>query len=296
MTIDPFEGVKRAKVNGTTLAYREQGVGEPVVFLHGGISDLRVWDQQLPAVGQSYRAISYSRRYARPNEDIAAGEPDPWEPHVDDVAAFLQEIGAAPAHLVGNSQGAFICLLTALRYPDVVRSLVLEEPPVIPLFLSVPPRPMEILRLFVTRPRTAIALVGFVSGTLGPVKKALERGDDEEALRLFLISVLGKEFYERLPEESLARTRENFSTLRAFILNDVEFPKLVDDDVRGIRAPVLLVTGEHSPPWLLRMTDRLEELLPNVERVEIPDASHVMQEDNPPATNEAILGFLGRHR
>jgi pimeloyl-ACP methyl ester carboxylesterase len=296
MTIDPFEGVKRAKVNGTTLAYREQGEGEPVVFLHGGISDLRVWDQQLPAVGQSYRAVSYSRRYARPNEDIAPGEPDPWDPHVDDVAAFLQEIGAAPAHLVGNSQGAFICLLTALRHPEVVRSLVLEEPPVISLFLSVPPRPMEILRLFMTRPRTAIALLGFVNGTLGPVKQALERDDDEEALRLFLISVLGKEFHERLPEESLERTRENFSTLRAFILNDVEFPKLVDDDVRGIRVPALLLTGEHSPPSLLRMTDRLEELLPNVERVEIPDASHGMHEDNPPATNEAILGFLGRHR
>jgi pimeloyl-ACP methyl ester carboxylesterase len=155
---------------------------------------------------------------------------------------------------------------------------------------------MEILRLFMTRPRTAIALLGFVNGTLGPVKKALERDDDEEALRLFLISVLGKEFHERLPEESLERTRENFSTLRAFILNDVEFPKLVDDDVRGIRVPALLLTGEHSPPSLLRMTDRLEELLPNVERVEIPDASHGMHEDNPPATNEAILGFLGRHR
>ncbi len=38
------------------------------------------------------------------------------------------------------------------------------------------------------------------------------------------------------------------------------------------------------------------ELVPNVERVEIPDASHVMQEDNPPATNEAILGLRERSR
>jgi pimeloyl-ACP methyl ester carboxylesterase len=63
----------------------------------------------------------------------------------------------------------------------------------------------------------------------------------------------------------------------------------------GIRAPVLLVTGERSPTVFLRLTDRLEELLPIVERIEIPAASHVMHEENASAVNEAIVEFLGRH-
>jgi pimeloyl-ACP methyl ester carboxylesterase len=46
----------------------------------------------------------------------------------------------------------------------------------------------------------------------------------------------------------------------------------------------------------VHMTDRLEELLPIVERVEIPDASHLMHEENAAAVNEAIVGFLGQHR
>ncbi len=58
MTSTAFGATKTAKVNGTTLAYREQGEGEPVLFVHGGISDLRTWEQQLPAVGRSYRAIT----------------------------------------------------------------------------------------------------------------------------------------------------------------------------------------------------------------------------------------------
>ncbi len=74
------------------------------------------------------------------------------------------------------------------------------------------------------------------------------------------------------------------------------FPPLGDDDVRSIRAPALLLTGEHSPAFLLRLTDRLEELLPIVERSEIPDASHAMHEENSPAVNQAILDFLGQHR
>ena len=172
MTSSAFGATKTATVNGTTLAYREEGAGEPVVFVHGGLSDLRVWSNQLPSVGRSYRAITYSRRFARPNEDIEPGVDDPWQQHVEDLAAFLREIDAAPAHLVGTSQGAFIALLLAVQSPDLVRRLVLEEPPVLPLFAkNTPPRLAEMLRLFATRPRTGLALIRFVSGTISPVKK-----------------------------------------------------------------------------------------------------------------------------
>ncbi len=296
MTSTSFGATKTATVNGSTLAYREEGEGEPVVFVHGGISDLRVWAKQLPTVGRSHRAITYSRRFSRPNEDIEPGADDPWPQHVEDLAALLREIDAAPAHLVGNSQGAFISLLVAVQYPDLVRTLVLEEPPVLPLFAkNTPPRPAEILRLLATRPRTGLALIRFVSGTISPATKALQRGEDDEALRIFSEGVLGKESYERLPEASKEMGRDNLSTLRAGLLGS-GFPPLDDDDVRGIRVPTLLLTGERSPAFLLRLTDRLEELLSNVERVEIPDASHLMYEDNPVAVNEAIVGFLGCHR
>ena len=56
------------------------------------------------------------------------------------------------------------------------------------------------------------------------------------------------------------------------------------------------MNGERSPAVFSRLTDRLEELLPIVERVEIPNASHVMHEENAPAVNEAIVEFLGRQR
>jgi len=296
MTSTGFEGARTATVNGTTLAYREQGEGEPVVFVHGAISDLRTWERLSPAVGRSYRAIAYSRRFARPNEDIDPGADDPWLQHVEDLAAFLREIDAAPAHLVGNSQGAFICLLTAVRHPAVVRTLVIEEPPVLPLLrLSVPPRPLELLRLFAARPRTAIAVLELGAGTIAPVQKAFERGDNAKALRTFAQGVLGKEPFDRLPEVRMEQIRDNLSTLRAHLLG-AGYPPLGDDDVRGIRAPVLLVTGELSPSVFLRLTDRLQELLPIVERVEIRGASHLMHEDNPSAVNEAIVEFLGRHR
>jgi pimeloyl-ACP methyl ester carboxylesterase len=296
MTSTTFGATKTATVNGTTLAYRERGDGEPVVFVHGSISDLRVWNQQLPVIGRSYRAITYSRRYARPNQDIDRETDDQMLPHVEDLAVFLREIGAAPAHLVGNSWGAFISLLTAIRYPELVRTLVLEEPPVITLFVkSTTPRPTELLRLFATRPRTAFTLVVAVATIFAPVERAFRSGDDEKALEIFSRGAGGKEAYDQTPEARKQLARDNVLALRAQMLG-AGFPPLADDEVRGVRVPTLLMTGEHSPPVLLRLTDRLEELLPMVDRTEIPNASHAMHEENASAVNEAIVEFVGRHR
>ncbi len=296
MTSTAFGATKTATVNGTTLAYREEGQGAPVVFVHGAISDLRTWEQQLPAIGAGYRAVTYSRRFARPNQDIERDADDPTPTHVDDLAEFLRAIDAVPATLVGNSWGGFISLLTAIRYPDVVHGLVLEEAPVVPLLgLSFPPRPLEVLSLLIRRPKVLFALAKGGARAMGQAEKAFRRGDDETAIQTFARAVLGEESYRKLSEGRMQQIRENAGTLRALMLG-AGFPPLSEEEVRGVRAATLLITGERSPPGAVHLTDRLEDLLPNVERVGIPDASHLMHEENAAATNEAILGFLGRHR
>ncbi len=172
----PFGPTKTATVNGTSLAYREEGEGEPVVFVHGAISDLRTWDHQLPGVGRSCRAVTYSRRFHHPNPPIEAEAEDPWASHVDDLIAFLHEIDAAPAHLVGNSQGAYINLLAAIQHPGAVRALIIEEPPVIPILLGAPPRPTRLLPLLLSRREPRSPWLGFISGHSRRLKKRSARG------------------------------------------------------------------------------------------------------------------------
>ena len=130
-----------------------------------------------------------------------------------------------------------------------------------PLFVSFPPHATELLRLFAARPRTAIAIMQFVFGTVMPATRAFERGEDEKGLETFLLGVLGKQTLAQLSEESAQRSRDNISTLRALMLHDIGFPPLKDADVRGVRVPVLLVTGVRSPAVLLRLTDRLKEII-----------------------------------
>jgi pimeloyl-ACP methyl ester carboxylesterase len=137
-------GLETAEIRGAKLAYLEHGSGEPVVFVHGSISDLTTWQAQLEHVGAQYRAIAYSRRYAWPNDDLPEGAKDTMQPHVEDLLAFLRSVDAYPAHLVGNSWGGFICLRTAIQDPAAARSLVLEEPPLVPLITGAPPAPSRI--------------------------------------------------------------------------------------------------------------------------------------------------------
>ena len=287
-----LEDAPTVDVNGVALAYREVGQGEPVVFVHGSASDMRTWHHQLPAIGAAHRVVAYSRRYARPNDPIPEGADDPMLPHVDDLVAFIEAVGAKPAHLVGHSWGGFVCLLAAIRHPEAVRRLVLMEPPVLSLFVSIPPRPLELLRLLVSRPRTALAIVKFGATAADPATKAYRRGDDEAGFEIFARGVLGSDAFERLSPERKAQAWDNVAVDKAQLLGE-GFPPLRDDEVRGVKAPTLLLLGKESPAFLHRLTDRLEELLPNVERSVVPGASHVMHEDNPRAVNEAVLGFLG---
>ncbi len=289
-----FEGTKTVRANGVELAYVEQGGGDPVVFVHGAISDLRTWENQLPAIGSRYRAIAYSRRFARPNVDLQPSGEDPWGRHVHDLVAFLKEVGAAPAHLVGNSQGAFISLLTALHHPTVVRSLVLEEPAAISIWgVSIPPKLSELVRLALSQPQSALALLRSAISMQIPMQRAFKRGDDEEAVEIFVRGVLGDKAYEKLPVPRLHQIDENISTLKALALR-ADLPPLSEGPVRHMPIPTLLINGTESPDLLVRLLERLEFLLPNVERLEVKGASHFMHEDDPATVNQAILDFLKR--
>lgn len=119
------------EVNGTKLEYTSKGAGQAVVFVHPHVSDARCWANQVDAFAAKHRVVTYRRRYARPNADIPEGGDDRTMDHVEDLAALLRTLGVAPAHLVGNSSGAYAPLLLALRNPELVQTPVLCEPPVV---------------------------------------------------------------------------------------------------------------------------------------------------------------------
>jgi len=122
-----------AQVNGVELHYIEKGSGPAVIFVHGGLEDYRAWADQVEAFSKRYRAVAYSRRYNFPNAHGALAADYSAIADADDLAALITKLGLAPAHVVGYSYGAYAALLLAQRHPELVRSLVLSEPPLLRL-------------------------------------------------------------------------------------------------------------------------------------------------------------------
>jgi pimeloyl-ACP methyl ester carboxylesterase len=270
------------------LYYTERGAGDAVVLVHGGLSDGRTWQGQLEALSTSHRVIVYTRRdhhAARAQADA----PDQMGKDIQDLAALIDKLGLGPVHLVGHSWGAFVCLWLSIRRPDLVRSLVLAEPPFLPLFVSSPPKPQELIRMFAISPATAMAVLKFgIRGFATPTSVVKRDG-----AIMFARSPMGMPMWqaqEGSAEKKRSEIRDNLEALRSeFLANN--FGPLSDELLEQVRVPVLLLTGQDSPAFLTRLIDRLEQLLPDSRRVTIADASHFMHEDNPEAFNREVLEF-----
>lgn len=271
------------RVNDVDLAYVEQGQGDSVVLVHGGVNDYRSWRRQMEPFAARRRVIAYSRRYHWPNARPVGDVPYRLAQHVADLGSLIETLDLAPARLVGSSYGAMTSLTFAVRRPELVRSLVLGEPPLL-LWLPQLPGGSELLESFLTN--------GF-----GPAREALARGEGEAGVRLFINAVLGPGMFDRLPEPTREMMVSNAPEMRLETATPLEeyLSDVTPEDVERVEIPTLLVVGEISPAMFPLITDELARRLPNAERATIPGASHGMHGQNPAAYNEVVSAFLARH-
>jgi pimeloyl-ACP methyl ester carboxylesterase len=100
------------------------GAGEPILMLHGGLSDSELMLEPLePALGDQYRILAFDRRGHGRTADT--GDTLHYDDMASETVAAIDKLIGGAAHLVGWSDGAIVALLVALRRPDLVRSLVL---------------------------------------------------------------------------------------------------------------------------------------------------------------------------
>jgi len=100
-----------------------------------------------------------------------------------------------------------------MQAPEKIRTLVLAEPPIITLFVSNTPKPLELLRLLFTRPRTAISIMKLGAKGFQPAAKAAERDELEEASAIIGKVILGPKFYSELSESRIEQI--NVNTIKA---------------------------------------------------------------------------------
>jgi pimeloyl-ACP methyl ester carboxylesterase len=112
------------------LSYYDSGGGTPdeppILLIHASLYRSEDWENIFPRLATRYRVVSYDQRGHGRSERAADYE---LRAFADDALRVLREVMKAPAVVIGHSLGAISALIAAAEAPELVRALVLEDPP-----------------------------------------------------------------------------------------------------------------------------------------------------------------------
>jgi pimeloyl-ACP methyl ester carboxylesterase len=255
----------RVLLSGAAVEYEEHGAGVPVVFSHGGSSDLRYWAPQRETFGARYRFVAYSRRKG----DI------PATTHVSDLSELVRRLGAGPVHLVGFSTA--IALRAALDAPELLRTLTIVEPNV-PWVLEDDAADAELLARWRAENERIRA----------------EAEDDRElaaALWFDLVDNRGRGAFDRQPESLRRMWLDNFGRDRASTPPE----PLTRDQLSTIRTPTLALAAQHGMPYSRRIVELVASYMPDCRFVDVPGVTHFMSYQAAAIFDRLVLEFLAEH-
>jgi pimeloyl-ACP methyl ester carboxylesterase len=245
------------RVNGVELHVAPPiGDGELLVLVHGGWTDHNTWAALVEPLARSFRVVRYDRR-GHSRSERGPG-PALRRQDEDDLAVVVETLGRGPVHLVGTSYGAAISLALAGRRPDLVRSVVAHEPPL----LDVVPAP-------------AFAAI------VAAVQDQIAAGDAAGGTRRFFEDALGPGTWDKVPEP----------VQRAAIANAQTFLDLREDphwaalDVAAVArfpGPIVITHGDAGPPSLPHVATSVAGLIGRDARL-IPGAGHTPHHTHPEA-------------
>jgi pimeloyl-ACP methyl ester carboxylesterase len=259
------------KGRGFKIHYVEEGEGEPIVFLHGLGLDHTMFVAQFEDLPDSYRCIALDLRghghTASPDgrwtiSDLAA-----------DVIAFIEDVDAAPCHLVGMSWGGMVAMQVAIDRPDLVRSLVLID-------------------------TSASAMAeGSVAAFRQLIETVEERGVTRETSDLLIPLTFG-ERYRAENEEGVAAQRSRLHDIDkhgfAEAMRSLSERPPLTDRLGSIAVPTLVIHGEQDAAMPISEGEALASTISGAELVRVPGAGHATPIEAPDDVNAALVRFFAR--
>lgn len=264
------------RINGIRIYWEIAGdVGDPLVFVHGSWGDHRNWASVVPALSRSWRVLTYDRRGHSRSERPAG--PGSVRDDVSDLVSLLEERRHTPAHVVGTSFGAAIVLRLAAARPELVRSLIVHEPPLFGLLKDE------------ATTRQALAAA---QQRISAVVSLLTAADWTGGARQFVETIaFGPGAWAELPQD----VRETFIFNAPTWLDEVQDPDALEIDLSGLRrvaAPALLTTGDQSAPFFPLVVDRIAAAMPHATRQTYAGAGHVPHLSHPQEYVRVVTDFL----
>jgi pimeloyl-ACP methyl ester carboxylesterase len=262
-----------AAINGAQIYYEIAGAGQPVVFVHAGIADRRMWDSQFEAFAERYRVLRYDHR-GMGKSSMPAGT----YALRDDLHALMRHFGGTPAVLIGCSMGGSVALDCVLEHPDAARALVL-------VCAGVSGNTLE--------PSDAMKRLWKQVDELAG-KRDLD-GANEIELRMWVDGV------RRTPDQVDPAVRELVREMNlASFTRDEERkqgqPQAMEPPAFGrlgeVHLPTLVIVGSDDQPLIVQTADILASQIPGARKVVMEGLAHVPNMEQPAEFNQIVLDFL----
>jgi pimeloyl-ACP methyl ester carboxylesterase len=259
-----------AAVNGATLFYRTAGDGPPLLLLHAGICDSRMWDDQIGEFARSHRVIAPDFRGFGRTKMVAG----PFA-HRHDLRALMDHLGVGHAILVGGSVSGRTALDFVLDYPQRVDALILA----------------------------ASALSGYRftdADTLAAWEAsdaALEAGRHDEAAEIEMRTWLAgpRRRLEQIDPDLRQRVRDMLIQSYA-TPPDLGQEQPLEPPAVGrlgeVCAPTLIVVGDEDQPDIVAIAGLLESGIAGAKKVVMPGTAHLPNMEQPAAFNRIVRNFL----
>jgi pimeloyl-ACP methyl ester carboxylesterase len=261
--------VKVVEANGLEIAYERVGEGPPLVFVHGAAEDGRVWRGQLAALADEFTVVAWDEPGAGRSADLPAGFG--LVDYANCLAALIDGLGLAPAHVAGLSWGGTIVQELYRHHPGLVATLILID-----TYAGWKGSlPAEEVRSRVEGARRMLAVP---ADRFDPTLPGLFAGDPPAAVVPLL-----EEIAEAVRPESLMA--------QLLVMAEADQRDLLP----RIAVPTLLIWGELDARSPLRVARAFERAIPDATLVVIPGCGHVSNLERPDVVNAAVREFCRAH-
>jgi pimeloyl-ACP methyl ester carboxylesterase len=269
---------QHVSANGIEIYYLDQGKGEPLVLLHGGmVSTNPIWTgvpiayaSHMETLAESFRVIAPDTRGGGRTKH--SGGPVTFDVLADDVAALIDALGLERPLVAGFSEGGITATILGIRHPDTARAIVNHagfdafdpDAPTIAVMRQILGGSPD-----ATKPDPDAAACGFkASEQMRPMFELMKRDQDDGQ---------GDGHWRTYLRLAWERTTQT--------------PGYTYTDLAEITAPTLILAGDRDDFCSVEQATAAYRQLPGGELAILPGHGHYI----PPAAIDATSEFFARH-
>ena len=258
-------------VDNGTLYYETEGQGHPLVLIHAGFLDRRMWDPQFNLFSKNYQVIRYDvRGYGRSSK-----AQDKFS-DIEDLHALLKHLHVDKAHIIGVSNGGRIAIDFTTNYPSMVSALILVGAGV---------------SGYQNTPEEAAVWKEF-DRQMAPQEDLVKQGKLAEA------AMMDIDAWASAQDPESRKKIVTIALENAHVPVDNPWKLQVSPDPPGymrlaeIRAPTLVMVGDRDVKGMQLIATTIHSKIPDSKHLVVNGADHIVNTSRPDEFNRAVFDFL----